>query len=94
LEHLSDFAEAHAVNLDARPRAEQQAALDAFERHYREFQTTGRLQTIRGWSVDYSGQWPEVNGCSVGSHLDVSWWVEGIGYCLDLSPRTPALGVG
>jgi hypothetical protein len=87
LEHLSDFAQAHAVNPDARPNAEQQAALDAFERHYREFQTTGRLQTVRGWPVDDSGQWPKVNGCSVGSYLDVSWWVDGIGYCLDLSPR-------
>jgi hypothetical protein len=86
LEHLSDFAEAHAVHPDAQPNPEQQAALDAVERHYREFRTTGRLQTVRGWPVDYSGQWPEANGCSVGWYLDMSWWVEGIGYCLDLSP--------
>jgi hypothetical protein len=76
-----------AVNFDARPNAEQQAALDALEQHYREFETTGTLQTVRGWPVDYSEGWPRVNGCSVGSYLDVSWWVDGIGYWLDLSPR-------
>ena len=91
LEHLSEFVQAHAVNPDAQPYAEQQAALDAVERHYREFETTGRLQTVRGWPVDYSGQWPQVNGCSVDSYLDMSWWVEGIGYCLDLSPPAPLL---
>jgi hypothetical protein len=88
LEHLSAFAQARAVNPDTRPNAEQQAALDALERYYREFETAGTLQIVRGWPVDYSEGWPKVNGCSVGSYLDMSWWVDGIGYCLDLSPRT------
>ena len=91
LEHLSDFAEVHAANPDARANAEQQAALDAVGRHYREFEITGTLQTVPGWPVDDSEGWRKVNGCSVGSYLDVSWWIDGIGYCLDLSPPPPVL---
>lgn len=89
MEHLVDFSEMRAVDPNAQPDTTQQAVLDSYERHYRDFLTAGRVQTIRGCPVDYTGQWPEANGCSVGFYLDVSWWIEGIGYCLDLVPRKP-----
>jgi len=80
LQHIADFIEMQAANSGAPPNTEQQAALESYERHYRGFLTAGRLQTIRGWPVDYSGRMPEVNGCAAGVYLDGSWWVEGIGY--------------
>ena len=88
MQQVADFSEMQAADPGAQPNPAQQAAFDAYERHYRDFATTGRLQTIRGCPVDYSGKWPEVNGCSAGPYLDGSWWVEGIGYCLDLSRPT------
>jgi len=86
LEHLLSLKEASMTDIDAKPTPEQQAACEAYVRHYNAFLTTGRVQTVFGHPVDYSGEWPEARGTSVGYFLDASWWIEGIGYCLDLHP--------
>ncbi len=70
LEHLIAYLERRKVDQGAQLSAEEQAALEAYQCHHREFKVAGKLMTVRGFPVDYTGKWPEANGCSVGMYLE------------------------
>jgi len=86
LKHLVVLLGRWQTDPDAEPTPEQRAAFEAYLGHYQDFLTTGRVQTVRGHPVDYSGEWPEAAGTTVGYFVDGSWWIQGIGCCLDLHP--------
>jgi hypothetical protein len=90
LDHFSGLMDVWSTDPNANPTPKQQAAFDAYLRHYQDFLTTGRVQTVSGHAVDYSGEWPQAAGTTVGYFPGCIVWIEGIGYCLDLHlPRHP-----
>lgn len=86
LKHFGEVLEAWGTDFNAKLTPQQQAALDAYERHYHAFLTTGRVQTVFGHPVDYGGEWPQAGGEPVGYYVDSYWWSNGA-YCLDLYPK-------
>jgi len=86
LKHFCEVLDAWVTDLNTKLTPQQLTAVDAYERHYHDFLTTGRVQTVSGHPVDYSGEWPQAGGQPVGYYVDTYWWRQGT-YCLDLYPK-------